>query len=114
MLQDYQISLTHCKDCGCELDKDKLKGNRCMKCHGKDMTRRKKAKRTAVVEAHGDRCADCGKTFPHVCYDFHHEGDKTDCVSVMIGNNRKLETILEEAAKCVMLCANCHRIRHFK
>ena len=113
MLQDYQISLKNCKDCGACLDKAVLKGNRCMVCHGKETTRRKKEKRQHLIDMHGDKCADCGKTYPAAVYDFHHVGDTKDAVAKMINHNLKLETLVEEAHKCVLLCANCHRLRHF-
>ena len=109
-----QTSLTNCKKCGIKLDKNKLKGNTCMKCHAANMTARKRSKRTAAVELLGDKCADCGVTYPHAVYDFHHHSDKYECVSNLINHNRKLETILNEAAKCELLCSNCHRIRHYK
>jgi hypothetical protein len=41
------------------------------------------------------RCADCGQSHP-ATLDFHH-----------------LDPAKEEIAKCVVLCANCHRIRHW-
>ena len=110
-----QTSLPNCKECGCELDKKKLKGNLCMKCHYKYMNAYRVAKRNAAVEHLGARCMDCGNTFPYACYDFHHTDPtkKDDCVANYIRNNRKLEVILEEASKCELLCANCHRIRHY-
>lgn len=55
-------------------------------------------------------CADCGNTHPAVL-EFHHlnpnikEND--------IGRMTSRRKILEESKKCVVLCANCHRIRHW-
>lgn len=86
-----------------------------MKCHAVYMNKYRLAKRKTAIEMLGDRCGDCGKTFHPACYDFHHKdpSQKDDHVSILIRNNRKLETILEEVAKCELLCACCHRIRHF-
>jgi len=111
-----QTSLTHCKECATKLDKNKLKGNLCMKCHYQYMNRYRLEKRQKAIEHLGDKCADCDKQYPSACYDFHHTdpNKKDDCVSILIRNNRKLETILNEASKCELLCSNCHRIRHFK
>ena len=100
-----------CKYCGEEVT---IKGRTCMKCHSEKMSNLRRDKRTAAVELLGNKCADCGQTYPHAVYDFHHLSNKYDCVSVLIHNNRKLETILEEAEKCELLCSNCHRIRHYK
>lgn len=59
-------------------------------------------------------CARCGFSFagrPECC-DFHHLNgdDKVDGLSKMVG--RSWASILREIAKCVPLCANCHRIEH--
>jgi hypothetical protein len=58
-------------------------------------------------------CFECGED-DSVCLDFHHEdrNQKDDCVCVMVGNGNSKERILSEVAKCVVLCANCHRKRH--
>ena len=55
-------------------------------------------------------CADCGGTFPPECMDFDHvRGTKSFGLAVRI--NRKQEALIAEAAKCDVVCANCHRIR---
>ncbi len=108
-----QTSLTHCKNCNTKLDKNKLKGNLCMQCSSKKNTERRRMKRQSAIDLLGDKCKDCGKTYPTPCYDFHHKDEKEICVSVLIHYNKKLETILTEAAKCELLCSNCHRLRHF-
>jgi len=53
-------------------------------------------------------CTDCGGTFHYCQMDFDHvRGEKLGGVSRM--NTR--EVILEEVAKCEVVCANCHRER---
>jgi hypothetical protein len=53
-------------------------------------------------------CADCGGMFHYCQMDFDHvRGEKLGGVSRM---NTK-EAILEEVAKCEVVCANCHRER---
>ena len=42
---------------------------------------------------------------------FHHLGDKEATIARMVGHSA-LETIQAEAAKCTVLCANCHQIEH--
>lgn len=42
------------------------------------------------------------------CLDFHHLRDKKYNVSSMYSLSK--EKILEEVAKCEILCANCHRV----
>ena len=60
-------------------------------------------------------CADCGGEFPEYCMDFHHIVDKPYLNRVSIKNylkDRSVKRIDEELDKCVVVCANCHRIRH--
>lgn len=65
-----------------------------------------------AIEYLGGRCIKCGGIFHPDVYDFHHkDGDEKDvCVAKLLG--RKFEKITEELDKCVLLCANCHRIEH--
>ena len=63
------------------------------------------------VDRFGDKCADCEQTYHQCVYQFHHvDGSKEANPSyIMRGPIEKAEA---EMAKCVMLCANCHMIRH--
>lgn len=57
-------------------------------------------------------CKDCGGTFPPVCMDFDHLGDKSFEIAkhyARVGIKR----LEQEIAKCDLVCANCHRIRTF-
>lgn len=55
-------------------------------------------------------CMDCGNTFPPVCMDFDHvRGEKVKHISSMWSWERG--KVLEELAKCDLVCACCHRIR---
>lgn len=58
----------------------------------------------------GGKCFDCGLVSAPCVYDFHHENgsDKDASVSRL----QTWEKIEKELQKCVMLCANCHRLRH--
>jgi hypothetical protein len=56
-------------------------------------------------------CADCGKRFPWYVMDFDHvRGKKLNNIGSM-GNALTATAILEEAKKCDVVCACCHRIR---
>jgi hypothetical protein len=57
-------------------------------------------------------CADCGESFPAKVMDFHHVGEKLFELSKAANWQRKISDIDAEIAKCVLLCANCHRLRH--
>lgn len=56
-------------------------------------------------------CADCGYNLHPAALDFHHMGDdKAANVSHLVLISR--EAALVEMQKCVLLCANCHKLRH--
>lgn len=67
-----------------------------------------------AVSLLGGKCFDCGNTFPLACYDFHHldPSEKEGNPSSFL--NKSHEKMIAELSKCVLLCANCHRIRHFE
>jgi len=61
----------------------------------------------------GLSCSNCKINHPAVL-DFHHiADDKEYVVSQMIAHGKSKIKILEEIQKCIVLCANCHRILHY-
>ena len=62
----------------------------------------------------GNKCHDCGGTFHKCAYDFHHVNPEEKSFAIAPGLDRNWEVILEEINKCVMLCSNCHRVRHYR
>ena len=58
-------------------------------------------------------CSDCGKTYPPCVMDFDHvKGEKIGNVGQMVLKEKLgRKKILEEIAKCELVCANCHRLR---
>jgi heterodisulfide reductase subunit B len=54
-------------------------------------------------------CAFCKENEP-ACLDFHHvSGKKENLVSKLVNSRNKF---LKEAAKCIVVCSNCHRKIH--
>lgn len=51
-------------------------------------------------------CTNCGESDPRVL-EFHHEGDKENEVSRLMGRGASLEVLKSEMDKCKVLCANC-------
>ena len=96
---------THYNNKGGKRDKEK---------HKKYVMRRRDERKAIVVEHFGDKCNDCGGTFPHCCYDFHHTDPANKSFEIAPRLDGNINTIMEEAKKCIMLCSNCHRIRHYK
>ena len=59
-------------------------------------------------------CADCGEQHPAVLQ-FHHlnSKDKVFNIADAARNGISLDRIKKEIEKCVVLCANCHILRHY-
>lgn len=60
-------------------------------------------------------CENCGFNHP-AALDFHHidPSKKKECVATMVSSCLPNETILTEINKCILLCANCHRVLHWE
>jgi hypothetical protein len=60
-------------------------------------------------------CQRCGFSHP-ACIEFHHlnPAEKTATIALMPTQGYSLERIKAEIAKCIVLCANCHRILHWE
>ena len=61
-------------------------------------------------------CADCEKSYPYYVMDFDHVRGKklfamAQTTSITRVGRKKL---LEEAAKCEVVCSNCHRERTYR
>lgn len=89
----------------------------CSKCYNRYKMGRQRDRRKAFVRLLGDKCSKCGirhtgKNTP--IFDFHHreEGKKKGDWATM--RHRSLERQRDEIKKCILLCANCHRMIHAK
>ena len=61
----------------------------------------------------GGSCYGCARGFAAPVFEFHHWNPETKEFGLAAeGLNRPWPTIVAELAKCVMLCANCHREVH--
>lgn len=65
--------------------------------------------KAVLAELKNVPCKDCGHSYPPCVMDFDHLDPKTKIrgVSHMVSE----AAIRKEAAKCEVVCANCHRIR---
>lgn len=71
-----------------------------------------RAMKSRMVQYLGGKCLDCGGVFHDMVYDFHHLDPSQKDFALSSARNNSWETIKPELDKCVLLCANCHRIRH--
>ena len=59
-------------------------------------------------------CMDCGRSLPICVMEFDHRDGKEKAALVsQLPGRVKIETLLEEIAKCDIVCTNCHRNRSF-
>lgn len=61
---------------------------------------------------HNNPCTDCNQRFPYYVMDFDHLENKNNTVSRLINTGSKKQ-VIEEIAKCELVCSNCHRIRTY-
>lgn len=87
---------------------------------------RNKAEQQAKVKANKHRyrkqwrefkatlsCINCGYSHP-AALDFHHVIKSPDNKSVnQLLRRDAFKAVYEEIKKCVVLCANCHRVHHY-
>ena len=63
----------------------------------------------------GGVCRHCGQTFADCCYDFHHlnpEEKDFNISNPQTNGAKSWFKVRDELKKCVLLCANCHRLVH--
>jgi hypothetical protein len=92
----------------------------CACCHRTRTVKRKggKVKRNSLAilvdELKSSPCHDCGKVFPPECMDFDHRDPAMKKIGIgflrTMGVAQK-QVLLDEIAKCDLVCACCHRIR---
>ena len=82
------------------------------KKHFDGCAERKRLLKEMVDDLKSNPCSDCGNGFPPYCMDFDHvSGEKKHIVSHMVAKGYSRQKVLDEIAKCALVCAVCHRIR---
>lgn len=71
-------------------------------------------KKRKLIELLGNRCIKCRQQFPDYVYDFHHLDPKIKSFNLGHGVAKSINDLIKEAEKCILLCANCHRIYHYE
>lgn len=75
-------------------------------------TKKNRDNKAYWVQEKGGKCADCQERYPQCVYQFHHvDGTKEANPSTVM--NWEFNRAKQEMDKCVLLCANCHMIRHY-
>ena len=107
-------SRTYCKPCQREYSSEWYKKNR-------DKTIAKTKRNSERILAwlrdykttHG--CSKCSYNTHAVALDFHHVDESRKEFPLNAAQRRRygMERIKKEVDKCIILCANCHRVHHY-
>jgi DNA-binding transcriptional ArsR family regulator len=82
---------------------------RCVRCRSEAVARRRRRLKEILVAEAGGRCSVCGYDRYIGALQFHHrEGEAKEFGLGARGFTRSLGAVRAEAAKCILLCANCH------
>lgn len=75
---------------------------------------RRRQNKALLIKALGGECQRCGYKEFDSAFEFHHvEGeDKAATIAALITGS-DITAMMEEADKCVLLCACCHSTYHF-
>lgn len=80
----------------------------------KNALEKRRSNKKKAVEYLGGKCIDCNKEWPLAVYDFHHLDPSQKDIPASWLMNWNWGVQQKELDKCVLLCANCHRLRHHK
>lgn len=73
----------------------------------------RKERMHTVIQLNGGACRCCGYDISTSALEFHHRDPSKKLFTINTDvMGRKWQTILDEVAKCELLCANCHREHH--
>ncbi len=115
------LTCTVCKETKLEDDFPKAsvtksgRAGECKSCKSVRIKNLRTVRENLLYSMFGKACNTC--KMPHEVpgfFDFHHinkGSKKREVKQILCGS---LETLLEEAKKCIMLCPNCHREVHLK
>lgn len=107
----WETHKNQCKDCRRNYRKQYEKRNReklALKAKEKTILRKKQ-----LVDLFGSCCSICQNKYHQSALDFHHVIDDKTEKGVAYFLQSSLKRAKEEADKCILICANCHRFLHF-
>ena len=72
------------------------------------------SRKQELINLMGGKCTMCGYNKNYAALDFHHvhPEEKSFPLDARHLSNCSVKSLIEEANKCILLCANCHRELH--
>jgi transposase len=99
----------HCRVHGVTRHFKRGSGYRCGRCSSNHVSERRRRVKQMLVEEAGGSCVLCGYDRCVRALEFHHVDPASKRFSLSHrGLSRGIEILRAEAAKCVLLCSNCH------
>ena len=84
-----------------------------MKNNSENVKRCAQLRKENLIKVFGSKCCLCGFDIFPSALEFHHVNPEEKSFGLTgSGLMKKMETQLEEAKKCILVCANCHRGIH--
>ncbi len=82
---------------------------RCKKCRVESVSKNRRIRKSKLISEFGNKCNICGYDKCQQALQFHHLNpeDKKFGISES-GLCRSWDKMLQEASKCILVCANCH------
>ncbi|UJA21908.1 hypothetical protein HJD18_08510 [Thermoleophilia bacterium SCSIO 60948] len=80
----------------------------CAKCNVEAVSRLRRSTKQRLVEIAGGCCCVCGYDKNPAALQFHHVDPAQKEFGIGSGNTLAFDRVAKEAAKCVLVCANCH------
>lgn len=75
--------------------------------------KRQKTRKLVIELKTNKPCMDCKIIYPYFMYDFDHvRGEKLGNIE-SIARKGDVQLLMDEVAKCDLVCALCHRLRTF-
>lgn len=106
-------ALSYVRYCrGCHNERQKAHYRKSPASIQESAIRRKNRLREVSREGREKPCSDCGKRYPFYVMDYDHvRGEKSFGIATVRRCTYTEERLLEEIAKCDVVCSNCHRER---
>lgn len=112
-----------CPKCQTEKNRDEFYNKRnnkdcssyCKECTKQDVLERQRKLKKNCVDYKGGRCVECGYNKCLGALDFHHINPEEKEFSIGKFKLNSFDDKMKiELDKCVLLCSNCHREKHYK
>lgn len=85
---------------------------KCIKCNSEYQSENRRNKILKLKKMAGGQCQICNYSKSTYGLHFHHLDPTEKEFNIGHGNNRSFKRMQNEAAKCILLCANCHAEVH--